>query len=225
MQGEGGFNIADFEFLRKLRQVADDHGILLVADEVQAGMARTGKMFAFEHAGVAADLVTMAKGLAGGFPLSAVTGRAEVVDAPPVGGIGGTYAGNPLAVAAANAMLDIIEDEGLCQNAAKIGANIKKRLAAISKRQGMEAIGDVRGLGAMVAFEMVKSRETREPDAELTGAIVAQAEKRGLIILPCGTRSNVIRLLPPLNTSDAVVEDALDVLETSIEAAITQTQS
>lgn len=225
VQGEGGFNIADFEFLRKLRQIADDHGILLVADEVQAGMARTGKMFAFEHAGVAADLVTMAKGLAGGFPLSAVTGRAEVVDAPPVGGIGGTYAGNPLAVAAANAMLDIIEDEGLCANAAKIGSNIKERLTAVSKRQGMEAIGDVRGLGAMIAFELVKDRETREPDAALTAAIVAQSEQRGLIILPCGTRSNVIRLLPPLNTSDALVDEALDVLETSIEAAITQTQS
>lgn len=225
VQGEGGFNVADFDFLRKLRQICDDHGIMLIADEVQAGMARTGKMFGFEHAGVAADLVTMAKGLAGGFPLSAVTGRAEVVDAPPVGGIGGTYAGNPLAVAAANAMLDIIEEEGLCANATKIGDKIMGRLNAISKRQGMEAIGDVRGLGAMVAFELVKDRETREPDAALTSAIVAQAEARGLIILPCGTRYNVIRLLPPLTTSDALVEEAMDVLEASVEAAITQTQS
>lgn len=225
VQGEGGFNIADFDFLRKLRKIADDHGILLIADEVQSGMARTGKLFAFEHAGVAADLVTMAKGLAGGFPLSAVTGRAEVVDAPPTGGIGGTYAGNPLAVAAANAMLDVIEEEQLCANAAAIGTKVLGRLQAISERQGMEAIGDVRGLGAMLAFELVKDRETREPDAELTGAIVAQAEERGLIILPCGTRSNVIRLLPPLTTSGALVDEALDVLEAAIEAAITQTQS
>lgn len=225
VQGEGGFNVADFDFLRKLRQIADDHGILLIADEVQSGMARTGKLFAFEHAGVAADLVTMAKGLAGGFPLSAVTGRAEVVDAPPVGGIGGTYAGNPLAVAAANAMLDIIEDEDLCARAAEIGSKVMSRLHAISERQGMETIGDVRGLGAMIAFELVTDRETRAPDAELTKEIVAQAEARGLIILPCGTRSNVIRLLPPLTTSGTLVDEALDLLEASIEAAITKTQS
>ena len=223
VQGEGGFNIADFDFLRKLRQIADDHGILLIADDVQSGMGRTGKLFAFEHADVAADLVTMAKGLAGGFPLSAVTGRAEVVDAPPVGGIGGTYAGNPLAVAAANAMLDIIEEEGLCARATDIGQKVMGRLKAISERQGMEPIGDVRGLGAMIAFELVTDRKTCEPDAALTKAIVAQAEERGLIILPCGTRSNVIRLLPPLTTSGALVDEALDVLETSIEAAITET--
>lgn len=225
VQGEGGFNVADYAFLRKLRQIADDHGILLIADEIQAGMARTGKLFAFEHSGVAADLVTMAKGLAGGFPLSAVTGRADIVDAPPVGGIGGTYAGNPLAVAAANAMLDIIEEEDLCTRAAEIGVKIMTRLNAISKRQGMEAIGDVRGLGAMIAFELVTDRETRAPDAALTKAIVAQAEDRGLIILPCGTRSNVVRLLPPLTTSGALVDEALDILDASIEAAVTETKT
>ncbi len=223
VQGEGGFNIADFGFLKKLRQVADDHGILLIADEVQSGIARTGKMFAFEHAGVAADLVAMAKGLAGGFPLSAVTGRAEVVDAAPVGGIGGTYAGNPLAVAAANAMLDIIEDEGLCARATEIGGRISARLKSIAQRQGMEPIGDVRGLGAMIAFELVKNRETRDPDPALTQAIVAEAEARGLIILPCGTRANVIRLLPPLTTPGDQVGEALDILEASIEAAIMKT--
>ncbi|WP_323036383.1 4-aminobutyrate--2-oxoglutarate transaminase [Pararhodobacter sp.] len=223
VQGEGGFNIADFDFLKKLRQVADDHGILLIADEVQSGIARTGKMFAFEHAGVAADLVTMAKGLAGGFPLSAVTGRAEVVDAAPVGGIGGTYAGNPLAVAAANAMLDIIEDEGLCARATEIGARITARLKSIAAQQGMEPIGDVRGLGAMIAFELVKNRETRDPDPALTQAIVAEAEARGLIILPCGTRANVIRLLPPLTTPGDQVDEALDLLEAAIEAAIMKT--
>lgn len=222
VQGEGGFNIASADFLRSLREIADRHGIVLIADEVQAGMARTGKLFAFEHAGVAADLVTMAKGLAGGFPLSAVTGRAEIVDAAPVGGIGGTYAGNPLAVAAANAMLDIIEDEKLCARAADIGDRLQMRLRSIADRQGMEPIGDVRGLGAMVAFELVTDRGAKTPDPALTQAIVAEAEDRGLIILPCGTRGNVVRLLPPLTTPIEQVEEALDILEASIEAAISR---
>ena len=222
VQGEGGFNIAPPEFLRAIRQICDDHGIVLIADEVQAGMARTGKMFAFEHSGVAADLVTMAKGLAGGFPLSAVTGRAEVVDAAPVGGIGGTYAGNPLAVAAANAVFDVIEDEDLCARAAEIGDIITARLKSIADRQGMEAIGDVRGLGAMVAFEMVADRDTRDPNAAVTNAIVAEAEQRGLIILPCGTAGNVVRLLPPLTVPMDQLHEALDILEASIEAAVSQ---
>lgn len=220
VQGEGGFNIAPPEFLRALRKICDTHGILLIADEVQAGMARTGTLFAFEHAGVAADLVIMAKGLAGGFPLSAVTGRAEVVDAAPAGGIGGTYAGNPLAVAAANAVLDVIEEEGLCQRATDIGDRIKARLNEIAARPGNEAIGDVRGLGAMVAFELVTDRATNAPDPALTQAIVAQAESKGLIILPCGTRANAVRLLPPLTTPMEQVEEALDILDASIEAAI-----
>lgn len=222
VQGEGGFNIASADFLRALREIADRHGIVLIADEVQAGMARTGKLFAFEHAGVAADLVTMAKGLAGGFPLSAVTGRAEIVDAAPVGGIGGTYAGNPLAVAAANAMLDIIEDEKLCARAMDIGDRLQMRLRSIADRQGMEPIGDVRVLGAMVAFELVTDRGAKTPDPALTQAIVAEAEDRGLIILPCGTRGNVVRLLPPLTTPIEQVEEALDILEASIEAAISR---
>lgn len=223
VQGEGGFNVAQPEFLQALRKICDDYGIILIADEVQAGIARTGKLFAFEHAGVAADLVTMAKGLAGGFPLSAVTGRAEIVDAAPVGGIGGTYAGNPLAVAAANAVFDVIEEEDLCAKATEIGDAIKARLNEMAARQGNEAIGDVRGLGAMVAFEMVTDRATNNPDAALTQAIVAEAEARGLIILPCGTRGNAVRLLPPLTTPMAQVEEALDILEASIEAAINTT--
>ncbi|MCU9850576.1 4-aminobutyrate--2-oxoglutarate transaminase [Defluviimonas sp. WL0024] len=223
VQGEGGFNVAPAEFLRDLRKLADRHGIVLIADEVQAGMARTGKLFAFEHAGVAADLVTMAKGLAGGFPLSAVTGRAEIVDAAPAGGIGGTYAGNPLAVAAANAVLDVIEEEDLCRRATEIGDRIRARLTAIAARQGMEPIGDVRGLGAMIAFELVTDRSSRSPDPALTQAIVAEAEARGLIILPCGTRANVVRLLPPLTTPDALVDEALDIIEAALEAAISKT--
>ncbi|MEX3314170.1 4-aminobutyrate--2-oxoglutarate transaminase [Sulfitobacter sp. PS-8MA] len=225
VQGEGGFNIAPAEFLRGLRAVCDSHGIILIADEVQAGMARTGKLFAMEHAGVAADLVTMAKGLAGGFPLSAVTGRAEVVDAAPTGGIGGTYAGNPLAVAAAHAVLDVIAEEDLCARAEEVGTALRARLEALAARQGLEAIGDVRGLGAMVAFELVTDRATRAPDAGLTQAIVAEAEARGLIILPCGTHGNVVRLLPPLTIPMAQVDEALDILEASIEAAVGQTRA
>lgn len=223
VQGEGGFNIAPFNFLRGLREICDRYGIVFIADEVQAGMARTGRMFGFDHAGVAPDLVTMAKGLAGGFPLSAVTGRAEIVDAPLPGGVGGTYAGNPLAVAAANAVLDVIADEDLCARATEIGRLIRDRLTAMAGRQGMACIGDVRGLGAMNAFELVKDRETRAPDAALTTAIVAEAEARGLILLSCGTRYNVIRLLPPLTIPFDHLAEALDIIEASVEAAIQKT--
>lgn len=223
VQGEGGFNIAPVSFLRDLRAICDQHSIVFIADEVQAGMARTGRMFGFDHAGVAPDLVTMAKGLAGGFPLSAVTGRAEIVDAPLPGGVGGTYAGNPLAIAAANAVLDVIADEDLCARATEIGQIIRDRLTAMADRQGMACIGDVRGLGAMNAFELVKDRETRAPDAALTAAIVAEAEARGLILLSCGTRYNVIRLLPPLTIPMDQLTEALDIIEASVEAAIQKT--
>lgn len=220
VQGEGGFTIAPTTFLRKLREICDTYGIVLIADEVQAGMARTGRMYGFDHSGVVPDLVTMAKGLAGGFPLSAVTGRAEIVDAPGVGGVGGTYAGNPLAVAAANAVLDVIDEEKLCDRAAEIGEKIRARLTALAERQGMECIGQVRGLGAMNAFELVTDRDSNAPDAPLTAAIVAEAEKRGLILLSCGTRYNVIRLLPPLTIPMAQLDEALDIIEASVEAAI-----
>lgn len=219
VQGEGGFTIAPSGFLRALRAICDRHGIVLIADEVQAGMARTGRMFGFDHSGVVPDLVTMAKGLAGGFPLSAVTGRAEIVDAPNPGGLGGTYAGNPLAVAAAHAVLDVIAEEKLCARAAEIGETIRARLTQIASRQGMECIGEVRGLGAMNAFELVTDRATNTPDAVLTSAIVAEAELRGLILLACGTRYNVIRLLPPLTIPPAQLDEALDIIEASIEAA------
>ena len=223
VQGEGGFNVAPFGFLERLREIADSHGILLIADEVQAGMARTGKMFGFEHSGVKCDLVTIAKGLGGGFPLSAVTGRAEVMDAAHPGGLGGTYAGNPLAVAAANAVLDVIEDEGLCARATMVGDRIKRRLQSIAERQGMERIGDVRGLGAMVAFELVSDRATRAADADVTNRIVAEAERRGLILLSCGTRANVIRILSPLTIGEDTLEEGLNILEASIEAAFSDT--
>ena len=222
VQGEGGFVPAPVAFLQALRDLADEHGVLLIIDEVQAGMARTGKMFGIEHAGVKADIVTMAKGLAGGFPLSAVVGRADLMDAAHPGGLGGTYAGNPLAVAAANAVLDVIEEEDLCARAAAIGETITDRLKEIADRQGMEAIGDVRGPGAMIAFELVEDRATRRPDAALAGAIVAEAEKRGLILLVCGTRFNVVRILPPLTTPDDILAEGVDILEAAIEAAISQ---
>lgn len=220
VQGEGGFNIAPFGWLRALRALCDKHGILLISDEIQAGMGRTGTMFGIEHAGVIPDLVTMAKGLAGGFPLSAVTGRAEIVDAPNVGGLGGTYAGNPIAVAAANAVLKVIKDEDLCARSTEIGIRIRGFLDALAARQGMEAIGDVRGLGAMNAFEVVTNRATNDGNAPLTNAIVSEAESRGLILLTCGTRANVIRLLPPLTIPFEQLDEAMMILEASIEAAI-----
>ncbi|WP_414901788.1 4-aminobutyrate--2-oxoglutarate transaminase [Sphingomonas flavalba] len=218
VQGEGGFVPAPDAFLRGLRALADAHGILLIADEVQAGMARTGRMFACEHAGIEADLVVLAKGLAGGFPLSAVVGRADVMDAPAPGGLGGTYAGNPLAVAAANAVLDVIEEEGLCQRAVAIGQQMTARLQRLAERPDMAFIGDVRGRGAMVAFELVDDRRARTPDAERAVKLVAEAQRAGLVLLSCGTRFNVIRLLPPLTISDAVLNEGLDIIEQSLAA-------
>ncbi|MCC8958121.1 4-aminobutyrate--2-oxoglutarate transaminase [Bradyrhizobium sp. Pear77] len=223
VQGEGGFVPAPASFLQALRALADKHGILLIADEVQTGMARTGRLFALEHSGVKADLVTLAKGLAGGFPLSALVGRADLMDAAPVGGLGGTYAGNPLAVAAANAVLDVIEDEDLTARAERIGKVITDRLVNLSSRQGMELIGEVRGPGTMVAFELVTDRRTRAADSALTAALVAEAEKRGLILLACGTHFNVIRLLPPLTIPDQVLAEGLDILEASLEAVANKT--
>lgn len=219
VQGEGGFNVAPHAFLKALRDFADRHGIVLIADEIQSGMARTGRMFAIEHAGVKPDLVTMAKGLAGGFPLSAVTGRAEIMDAAHAGGLGGTYAGNPLAVAASLAVLDVIEEEGLVERAAVIGERIRARLASVAARQGMERIGDVRGLGAMVAFELVTDRETKAAAPDLTGRVVQRCEEKGVIVLSCGVRANVVRLLPPLTIEDEILEEGLDLLEAGIEAA------
>jgi 4-aminobutyrate aminotransferase len=220
VQGEGGFNIAPPAFLQALRRIADEHGMVLIADEVQGGMARTGRMFSIEHAGVVPDLVTMAKGLAGGFPLAAVTGRADLMDAAQPGGLGGTYGGNPLAVAAAHAVLDVIEEEKLCERAIQMGARMTERLQELSRRQGFECIGEVRGLGAMVAMELVKDRASKAPDAALTTALVAEAQKRGLVLLSCGTRANVIRILAPLTTPMAQVDEGLDILETALEASI-----
>jgi len=220
VQGEGGFNIAPVAFLRYLRALADQHGIVFIADEIQSGMGRTGKMMAMEHAGVKPDLVTFAKGLAGGFPLSALVGKARVVNSAQPGGLGGTYAGSPIGVAAAHAVLQVMEEEGLCARSTRIGARITDVLTSLAARQGMEHIGDVRGLGAMVAMEFVEDRATRAPSPKLTNRVVAEAEKRGLILLTCGTRANVVRFLPALTIEDGVLEKGMTILEASIEAAI-----
>jgi len=217
VQGEGGFNVAPVDFLRALRKLCDEHGIVLIADEVQGGIARTGKMFSIEHAGVVPDLVTMAKGLGGGFPLSAVTGRAAIMDAAHPGGLGGTYGGNPICIAAAHAVLDVIESEDLCAKATHVGQRMRMHLEALARK--LPCIGDVRGLGAMVAFELVKDPKTREPDAELTAAILAHAEQRGLILLSCGTSANVVRLLAPLTIPDAVLTEGLAILSEAVAAA------
>jgi len=217
VQGEGGFNVAPFDFLRSLRRLCDEHGIVLIADEVQSGMARTGKMFSIEHADVAPDIVVMAKGLGGGFPLSAVTGRASVMDAAHPGGLGGTYGGNPISIAAAHAVLDVIEAEDLCSKAARVGQRVRAQLGALAKQ--LPCIGDVRGLGAMVAFELVRDLKSKDPDAELTASILRHAQKRGLIVLSCGAAGNVVRLLPPLTIPDAVLEEGLAILSAALSDA------
>ena len=216
VMGEGGFYIAPPEFLRALRRICDQHGIVLVVDEIQTGFARTGRMFAIEHAGVEPDLVTTAKSLAGGFPLAAVTGRAGIMDAPAPGGLGGTYAGSPLACAAALAVLDVIERERLSERAAKIGETLVARLRQLSRDN--PAIGEVRGLGAMVAMELVRDGDPHAPDADLAKALVKEAAARGLILLSCGIYGNVVRFLVPLTASEAIVSEGLDIVEDSLRA-------
>jgi 4-aminobutyrate aminotransferase len=221
VQGEGGFYIAPFDFLRSLRAMCDEHGILLIADEIQTGFARTGKMFGLEHAGIKADVVSMAKGLAGGLPLSAITGRADVMDASNPGGLGGTYAGNPVACAAAHAVLDVIEDEKLCDRANAIGKIILDRCNKI-KSSNLNCVGDVRGLGAMCAIELVKDKASAEPAPQLTQALLKVANENGLILLSCGTYGNVIRFLVPLTASDALVREGMDIFEASLTEAVTR---
>ena len=222
VQGEGGFNIAPVEFLRSLRSLCDEHGILLIADEIQTGFARTGKMFALEHAGIKADIVTLAKGLAGGLPLAAIVGRLDVMDAANPGGLGGTYAGNPLACAAAHAVLDIIDEEKLCDRANRIGKIILDRLTQLKDRTNLNCIGDIRGLGAMCALELVKNAASGEPDAALTSALLKTAHEKGLILLSCGTYSNVVRFLVPLTASDALVQEGMDIFSESLVAAVSR---
>jgi 4-aminobutyrate aminotransferase len=220
VQGEGGFNIAPFDFLQALRKLCDEHGILLIGDEIQTGFARTGRMFALEHAGVKADVVTLAKGLAGGFPVSAITGRADVMDASSPGGLGGTYAGNPVACAAAHAVLDLIKDEDLIGRANAIGKIIIDRCTSIQQHSNLNCIGDVRGLGAMCAIELELNGA---PAPAVTSALLKVASQRGLILLSCGIYGNVIRFLPPLTASDEIVREGMDIFEASLAEAVSQT--
>lgn len=216
VQGEGGFIPAPKELLEGLRKICDEHGILLIVDEVQTGFARTGKMFAIEHSGVKPDLMTVAKSLAGGFPLSGVIGKAEIMDAAEPGGLGGTYAGSPLACVAALAVLDVIKEENLVERANVLGARIKARLEAMAKRNDLFPIADVRGPGAMIAFDVVKDHTSNTPDPDTTKKILAKAKEKGLILLSCGVFGNAVRLLMPLTISDAMLEEGMDILEASL---------
>ncbi len=219
VQGEGGFYEAPVELWRELRRICDEHGIVLIADEVQTGFGRTGKIFAVEHTGVEPDLVTMAKSLAGGFPLSGVLGRAAIMDAPEPGGLGGTYGGAPIACAAALAVLDVLEEEKLLERADAIGARIKGRLATVAARNDIAPITGIRGNGAMIGFDVVKSNGAYEPDAEATKKVTTFAIENGLILLSCGVWGNVIRILVPLTVSDAVLDEGLATLEAALVAA------
>ena len=214
--GEGGFYTASYAFFKALREICDEHGILLIADEVQAGFARTGRMFAMDWVrdanGVTPDLMTVAKAMAGGFPISGVIGRADIMDAPDPGGLGGTYGGSPLGCVAGLEVLKIIESDRLCERAVAIGDRIKGRLRAL-QQSGLACIGDVRGPGAMIALELVKDRDPSRPDPDLTKAIVQEGAKDGLLLLSCGLRGNVVRFLPALSASDAIIDEAMDRLD------------
>ncbi|MCP5282047.1 MAG: 4-aminobutyrate--2-oxoglutarate transaminase [Rhodoferax sp.] len=212
IQGEGGFYVVPRDFMQALRKLCDQHGILLIADEIQTGFARTGKMFAMEHYGVVPDLMTLAKSLAGGMPLSAVCGRAEIMDAPAPGGLGGTYAANPLAIASALAVLEVIDDEKLCARAERLGQDLRDRLTAW--RAKVPAISDVRGLGCMTAVEFAKADGT--PDADYTRQVQKRAQDAGLLLLTCGVYGNVIRFLFPLTIEDKVYAEAMAILAKAI---------
>jgi 4-aminobutyrate aminotransferase/4-aminobutyrate aminotransferase/(S)-3-amino-2-methylpropionate transaminase len=216
VQGEGGFYPAPPELLRALRAECDQHGILLVADEIQTGFARTGRWFAMHHHDVLPDLMTVAKSLGAGLPLSGVVGRAEVMDAPAPGGLGGTYAGNPVAIAAAHAVLDVIEDERLVERANVLGDRLRARLAGLRDR--VPQIAEVRGPGSMVAVELMRPGGGG-PDPDLARAVQARALEQGLVLLTCGVHANVLRFLYPLTIEDAVFEEGLGILERALSAA------
>jgi 4-aminobutyrate aminotransferase len=226
VQGEGGFNVIQTEAVKWLRELCDEHGILMIADEVQTGFGRTGKMFAMQHfeesIGVVPDIMTIAKSLAAGTPLSAVTGRAEIMDAPAPGGLGGTYAGNPLAIAAAHAVIDVMEEEQLPARGQKLGDALKAKLESL--RAEVPQIADIRGLGAMVAVEfnnLANDKTGTEPDPDFTKRVQAEALKRNLILLTCGVNANVVRFLFPLTVTEAVFNEALGILVESLRAAKT----
>ena len=217
VQGEGGFTVAPPEFMSALRKICDEHGILLIADEVQSGFARTGKFFAMEHYDVRADIITVAKSIGGGLPLAGVVGRSEVMDAPAAGGLGGTYGGNPVACAAALAVFDAIESESLLERSQKIGERIRTFVSELQQDANL-GIGEIRGLGGMLAFEMIEPGSSNKPDAETTKALTTHAAESGLILLSCGVYANTIRVLVPLTVEDAILEEALALLAGSLRA-------
>ncbi len=210
VQGEGGFYAAPHGFLQRIRDLCDEHGIVMIADEIQTGFGRTGKMFAVEHAGIEPDLMAVAKGLAGGFPLSGVIGKAEIMDSVDPGGLGGTFGGSPLGCAAGHAVLDVIEKEGLCGQAVKIGEQI--RVWAEHLQRETHCVGDIRINGAMSAIELVENDDANSPAADLTKAVAAEAANRGVITLTCGVRGNVIRFLPPLTIGAELLREALTII-------------
>jgi 4-aminobutyrate aminotransferase/(S)-3-amino-2-methylpropionate transaminase len=217
VQGESGFLPAPPEFMRGVRRICDEHGIVLVADEVQTGFCRTGRVFAMEHYDVEPDLMTVAKSIAAGIPLSGVIGRAEIMNAPGDSAVGGTYVGNPVAIAAAHAVLDTIEEESLAERATEVGETIRGRMEGWRER--FDFVGDVRGLGAMLAIELVKDNGSKEPDPGLATAVVEAATSRGLLLLKAGIFSNCIRVLVPLVITDEQLSEALGVWEEALEAA------
>ncbi|RRH96890.1 4-aminobutyrate--2-oxoglutarate transaminase [Mesorhizobium tamadayense] len=216
VQGDGGFLQAPPEFLRALREITERHGIVLIADEIQTGFGRTGKLFGFEHAGIQPDLVTVAKSLAGGFPLSGVVGKAEIMDAPAPGGLGGTYGGNPIACAAALAVLDAFEQDGLVERAAALGTRLSDALEALKANH--TDIGVVRGIGFMRAIEFVTDSETRKPDADRAQQVMVRARERGLLVIKCGVHRNIVRFLAPVVLSDDDLDEAMRILGEALDA-------
>ena len=211
VQGEGGFYQAPAEFVAALRALCDKHGILLIADEIQTGFARTGKMFGIEHTGVEPDLMTMAKGIAGGYPIAAVVGKAEIMDAPLPGGLGGTYGGSPVGCAAALAVLDVIEEESLVERANQVGHRFVSHLDQLAKSYPQH-VGEIRQYGAMIALELIHHGDANSPAPELTKALVQLAAKKGLILLSCGFRGNVIRFLPALTIDMQHIDEGMEIL-------------
>lgn len=222
VQGEGGYNIAEPEFIQYLRDLCDQHGIVMVADEIQTGFGRSGKMFAMEHFDVAADLTCVGKSMGGGLPLSGIVGKAEIIDSVPPGALGGTFGGNPVACAAALAVIDVIEEDGLLEKGLVLGQQIDTRFRKMAKESGCKCIGDVRALGCMNAIEIVTDRSSREPAGDLTSEIVRIALSKGLILVTAGPTRNVIRVLVPLSTSSDVIDEGMDILEESICEAMSQ---
>ncbi|AXI55750.1 4-aminobutyrate--2-oxoglutarate transaminase [Sulfitobacter sp. JL08] len=220
--GEGGYIPVPFEMMQALREICDEHGILLIADEVQAGFGRTGTWFAIEHSGVVPDLITVAKSMAGGYPLAGVIGRADIMDALEPGGLGGTYGGNPVACAAALAAIQAIDEEGLLERSTKMGEHFRARFAEIGARSAPYRMWDIRGLGAMVAVEFVTDFESAKPDAALAKSICAHALKRGLILLGCGMHGNALRIMVPLTASDELIEEGLAIFEDALSAAVAE---